>query len=477
MPIDTSVPAITFGPTGFVAPTEAAILTGVLADQNAAFGGDMNPALETPQGQLASSTTAIIGDTNDAFLALANGVDPAYASGRLQDAIARIYFLTRTPAEPTTTEALCTGLSGTVIPVGARAIDTDGTIWLATETVTIPIGGSVTVPFACSVTGPVPLPANSLNRIYQAIPGWDTINNATDGVLGNDVESRATFEARRAASVALNAVGVLPAIRASVLAVADVLDAYVTENDTAAPVVVGGVTLAAHSLYVCVAGGAPLDVATAIWRKKNPGCAYNGDTTVVVEDDQSGYAPPYPSYDVTFQTAAALPIIFTVTLADNQLVPADVQTLVRAAIVAAFAGVDGGPRAQIGATVFASRFYAAVASLGSWAQIRSIFVGSPTTAAASVTGSIAASVLTVSAVASGALAVGQTILGDTVAAGTIILAQLTGTPWGVGTYTVTLNQTVTSRALDAVLPAATSVAVDIDQIPTVAAGNIAVSVT
>ncbi len=384
MAIPTSVPALTFGPTGFVAPSESAILEGVIADQNAAFGGGMNPALETPQGQLASSTTAIIGDANDAMLAVFNGVDPAYASGRLQDAIGRIYFLTRTPAEPTTTEALCTGLPGTVIPIGARAIDTDGVIWLAVETATIPGGGSITIPFACSVTGPVPLPANSLNRIYQAIPGWDTINNAADGVLGNDVESRSAFEARRIASVAINAVGVLPAVRGEVLAVPNVLDAYVSENDTGAPVTTGGVTLAAHSLYVCVAGGAPLDVATAIWRKKNPGCAYNGDTTVTVEDSQSGYTPPYPSYEVTFQTAVPLPILFAVTLADNPLIPSNATTLIQAAIVSAFSGGDGGPRAQIGMTVLASRYYAAVASLGSWAQILSILVGTVTPDALSV---------------------------------------------------------------------------------------------
>ena len=35
----TSVPPPTFGPKGFIAPSEADILAGVQADINAAFGG------------------------------------------------------------------------------------------------------------------------------------------------------------------------------------------------------------------------------------------------------------------------------------------------------------------------------------------------------------------------------------------------------------------------------------------------------
>lgn len=64
--------------------------------------------------------------------------------------------------------------------------------------------------------------------------------------------------------------------------------------------------------------------------------------------------------------------------------------------------------------------------------------------AAAVTGGIATTTLTVSAVTSGALSVGQTITGTGVSAGTRIVAQLTGTTGGVGTYTVNISQTVAS---------------------------------
>jgi hypothetical protein len=374
----TNVPKPQFGPTGFVAPAESVISAGVFADVNAAFGGNLNPSPDTPQGQLTASITAIIGFANDLFLSITNQVDPAYAEGRMQDAIARIYFLERNPAEPTVVTAPCSGLSGTIIPVGSLAQSADGNTYVCTDGGTIPSGGTITLTFACVTPGPIPCPPNSLTTIYRAIPGWDAITNPTEGVLGRLVESRAEFEARRAASVALNATGTLPAIKATVLNVPGVLDAYATENPTGSSVTIGGVSVAAHSLYVSVVGGANADVAAAIWRKKNPGCAYNGNTTVTVVDDNSGYSPPYPSYSVTFERPAALPILFAVEIANSVTVPANAADLIQTAIINAFSGSDGGPRAKIGSTIFASRFYSAVAALGSWAQIVSIQIGTVT---------------------------------------------------------------------------------------------------
>ena len=80
----TSVPQPTFGDQGFVAPLESDVLAGTTADINAAFGGNLNPALSTPQGQLASSEAAIIAASNNTFVFLTNMFDPAYSLGRYE---------------------------------------------------------------------------------------------------------------------------------------------------------------------------------------------------------------------------------------------------------------------------------------------------------------------------------------------------------------------------------------------------------
>lgn len=471
----TNVPSVTFGPRGFIVPPQADILAGVQADIDQAFGGGLNPALETPQGQLASSMAAITANSDNTFQKLTQEFDPAYNDGRYQDAIARIYFLERLPARATIVQGVCTGLDGTVIPVGAIARASDNNLYTCIQAGEI-VSGTVTLSFACNTLGPIACPADSLNAIYQAIFGWDTINNPSDGVIGTNTESRQEFETRRAASVALNSNGSLPSIRGAVLSVAGVLDAYATENATNAPLTIGGVTLAANSLYVAVVGGDVNTIAKAIWSRKAPGCSYNGNTTVVVLDQSPGYSPPYPSYNVTFEIPPALPILGVVSIANNVLIPADAVQQVQAVFIAAFTGADGGARATIGSIIYAARFYAGVAALGAWAQVISIKLGSPNVPNVTITASIAATTLTVTAVSANTLASGQTLLDTSgnLAPGTVLGTQIGGTTGGVGTYNITPSQTVSSEVMTATAPTQDSVTVRINQVPTIAAANIAV---
>lgn len=77
--------------------------------------------------------------------------------------------------------------------------------------------------------------------------------------------------------------------------------------------------------------------------------------------------------------------------------------------------------------------------------------------AASVTGSISGTTLTVTAVGSGTLTVGQTLSGSGVTAGTKITALGTGTG-GTGTYTVSASQTASSTTITAAGAVATAFA-------------------
>src|SRR5580698_2217017 len=172
----TNVPPLVFSPQGIVVPSPAAVLAGVQADINAAFGGNLNfTNSSTPQSQLAASIASIVSNTYAEFLFLSQMFDPAYNFGRYQDATGRFYNLSREGSQSTVVECTVTG-AGVTIPVGALAIDTSGNIYQATQAVTIPAGGgSATQQFAALVPGPTVCPAGALNSIYQAIPGWDSI--------------------------------------------------------------------------------------------------------------------------------------------------------------------------------------------------------------------------------------------------------------------------------------------------------------
>lgn len=442
----SSVPKIQFTPAGLVIPAETDVLAGVQADINAAFGGGLNPALETPQGQLASSQAAVIGDKNNEFALIVNQVDPQYAADRFQDAIGRIYFLTRKPATSTAVTATLTGLPGTVVPAGTLAQDTSGNTYACSADATIAVTGTVNAEFQNIQTGPIPCAAGTLTQVYQAVPGWDAITNAADGTLGNNVESRADFEYRRKNSVALNGKGTPSAIYAEVFALPGVLDVYVKDNPTGivtltgsiagttltatnvvgnlsvgsivtgasvaantyitalgtgsggagtytvnnsqtvasesmtSPGVVSGSTnypLLPHSVYVAAVGGTDADVAAAIWRKKDVGCDYNGNTSVTVTDE-SGYNYPQPTYVVKFERPAALPVKFAVQLVNDVSLPSNIVALVKAAIIARFNGTDGTTRERIGSLILASRYYGAVVSAASNVSLISVLIGTST---------------------------------------------------------------------------------------------------
>lgn len=375
----SAVPKIQFTAAGLVIPAETDVLAGVQADMNAAFGGGLNPALETPQGQLASSQAAVIADKNNEIATFVNQVDPQYSADRFQDAIGRIYFLTRKPATPTAVTATLTGLAGTVVPAGTLAQDTSGNTYASAGAVTIGSNGTVIAEFQNVATGPIPCAAGTLTQVYQAVPGWDTITNAADGTPGTDVESRADFEYRRKNSVALNAKGTTAAIYAEVFAVADVLDVYILDNPTGGTVNTGSTNypLLPHSVYVAVVGGLDADVAAAIWRKKDVGCDYNGNTTVTITDN-SGYSYPQPSYAVKFERPASLAAKFAVRLVNDPSLPSNVVTLIKNAIVARFNGTDGTTRERIGSTIFASRYYGAIVTVAAAVSLIDVLIGTTT---------------------------------------------------------------------------------------------------
>lgn len=380
----SNVPALTITSTGVSVPQAVDVRAGILADDNAAFGGDLDIATpSTPQAYQADNLTENITTANAAIAYTVSQFDPATAEGRYQDALGRIYFLQRKGATASAVQALVTGQPGVTMPAGQLARDTAGLLWVSSGAITFGAGGTATAQFTCQTLGPVTLGIGELTQIAQTYPGWDAITNTGAAVPGTATETRQAFEERRAASVAKNAHGSVAAIFGNVADVDGVLDVFAYDNveNTTVPYGATSYPLAPHSIYVAVVGGTDAAVAQAIWEKKDGGCNYNGNTSVQVSDTSS-YVFPYPSYTVRFQRPSALSIKFTVTLANNPNLPSNITALVQAAVLDAFEGGDGGQRARIGLAIYASRYYAPVATVSPYVLIRSIKVGTSAPAAA-----------------------------------------------------------------------------------------------
>lgn len=371
----TSIPGLSIGDSGVVAPNEQDILQGALTDISAAFGGQLNRDLSTPQGQLATSESAALGNAFDAMLLVYNSLDPLVASGRAQDAIGNIYFLSRNRATATTVPVSISGSPGQQISAGI-ALATDGTYSYAlTSPLTIPGSGVASAILSNTEPGAFPCAAGALS-LAQYVPGVTSVSNTDPGALGRDTEGRIAFEQRRADTVAANSLGQPGSVLGQILKTPGVTDAYVYDNGEPEAVTYNGVTVGPNSLYCCVAGGAASDIGLAIIQKKAPGCGYTGDTQVSVRDPNPAYGGNGPVYQVSYAVAQPVGIYFNVRLAAGTDIPSTAQSDIAAAILAQFmTGGASGTRPTIASTIFASRFVCAVAAVGSWVRIIEIKIG------------------------------------------------------------------------------------------------------
>lgn len=329
---------------------------------------DLNTDPETPQGQVIDSQTAAIHQKDVELAFLAQQFNPQTASGRWQDSLAKIYFISRKPAINSTCVCTLTGINGTTVTAGALIRSSyDQTLWSLNKDATIGSDGTTTAIFTCQSEGAIQAGVATLTQIVTAIPGWDVVTNETMAEVGQLVESQAAFEARRYQSVALNGRSTTTAVYARVAEVDSVIAAYVTDNKTNINKTVDGYTLSPHSIYVAVIGGADDDIAKAIYNSVSAGCDYNGNTTVNVTDPNTGGVE-----DVTFMRPTQLPLYVKVTLQDDGNLPDGYKAIVQQAVYNNFYGLDTTTtisgeailRVIMNTDLYASRFLPLVLNAG-----------------------------------------------------------------------------------------------------------------
>jgi hypothetical protein len=475
-----------------VVPTEQAVLEGRTADFVSAYGSGLNTSPTTEQGQVIASDTAIIGDAQGQIAFTASMVNPDQAEGAWQDAIGAIYYLERIAAAGSVKTVTCIGAANSPIPAGVLIQDPSGHLWALTGAINLGSAQSAVGTFQCTTTGPIAWPGNTPCTIFTQVPGWDQATSTLAAAEGNNVESRAAFENRRRQSVAINSHGSTQTILGNVLAVPNVLSAYVIDNPTGSAVNVGATnySVAAHSMLVSVYGGLASAIAQAIWTGKDGGCGYNGNTSYTVADT-SYPVGSQPQYPVTWLTPTPTPVYYSVTLQNNSSLPGNIASLVQQAVLATFNGTDaaGSVPAGIGLVISGSRYSPQINLISSAVNIESIEVGLQTAIAAESVGTGNGSTVTFGHTAAhlavvpgsvtvnaGAVAatddgngnlVGTGITTGTINYGTGVLS-ITYTTAPANTVPITMNYNYCT-------PTSSIVTMGVDQMPTLTAESIVVT--
>ena len=329
------IPKIQITDVGYIAPTTQEINDGLWQMVEAAFGGNVSRVQGTVQYQFVTSWTAMIKDAYDNLISLGNQFDPRYAEGIWQDAIAQLYFLTRKLATKSVCPVIFKGLTGAQIPEGFAVRDVAGRDWLTVGAYNIGVNGTVTIQCICQVAGAIEALPNSITIIPTALNGLDQVYNEDSAVIGYDEESRVDFNVRRQESVAINAKMTDEATKGAVLAVRDVVDAYVISNPTDATVTFGPTNYPAirNSIVVSVVGGNDYDVAKAAFIKAGTGCSWNGNTDVTVIAD--GYDHTPPTYPIKILRPEFKDVYFKVIVQDKSKVSFVLESQIKQQILSA----------------------------------------------------------------------------------------------------------------------------------------------
>jgi uncharacterized phage protein gp47/JayE len=208
-------------------------------------------------------------------------------------------------------------------PTGTGTAITDGTVvWRF-----VGIGaGYNTVASTATETGEIVAQIYQITEIVTAVSGWKGVNNLADATTGTEIETDPALRERREDRLAAGGNATIEAIRAALLEVLNVADAFVFENTTDVTDANG---LPPHSVQATVVGGTDADIAQTVFEKKAAGIeTYGTDISEVIVDSQG------TNHTINADRADLMEIWVDITVITNGDYPTDGDTQVATVLAA-----------------------------------------------------------------------------------------------------------------------------------------------
>lgn len=294
----------------------------------------------TPDGLKMAHDSEIFYALDETLQRAYNSKDPNKAKGNDLDIICSLTGTIRSSGSASSVELTLTATPGTVIFKGNlfESVVT-GSRWATDQTVTADVSGTVSVNATCTVAGPTQADEDTITRIVDVVAGLASVTNPDPATPGTDAQSNEQLRVTRATAVGRPGNNQIDSLYGELYAVPGVRRVKVYENDTGS----GSVSadnphgLPAHSIAPIIDGGTDEDVAIAIYLKKNPGAAlYQAGTPFEVEVT----SPKYPANKKIIRASRPIYIDMNVVMniADDGTLPADVDQLIKEAVMEFAAG-------------------------------------------------------------------------------------------------------------------------------------------
>ena len=333
--------------TGYTTLTPSQVLMAIQNVFFNVFGINADMTVGNPTSAFIQELTNMgINLENEESLLFSQVYNPQFASGIFLDALAALLNLKRNGATPTSISCIVSGIPTTVVPAGQIiANQYTGDQYTNPSSFTIGDSGETSdVIFNCTQTGAIQAPANSITVIQQNVAGWSTVNNPTDGLVGNSGQTDTSYRNTRNYVLALNSVGWTDALSSALINFLDqngnsddvygykyIQGYYIFENNTNYSVTLPGTSssILPSSVYIVVYapnflynddGSQNLTnanyVAGLILRTKSAGCQsqniQTGNSAFSITYSNANYL--VSPVNIKFDSPVAVPIQFNITM-------------------------------------------------------------------------------------------------------------------------------------------------------------------
>ncbi len=283
-----------------------------------AYGATVNVDSETPQGQIIGLAALDFKEIDDVLIDTFNAGNIDTAVGVQIDLLMANIGLKRKAAINTQVDIVVTGVPFSVIPASSRAGDNINNVFLLDSQITLDGSGQGVGVMTAEIAGEIFVEANTLVRIIDAVSGWETVNNPTDGITGQAIETDAAARLRYKQSLGVNALSMLKAIEANLLAITNVDDARVFENFEDNSQIIKNVLVEPHSIAASVLGGDIQEIAETLAFVKGTGVGFTGTTSFNVVDFANNEV-----IEVSFFETTEIEIEIDIEIRTDSTFPAD----------------------------------------------------------------------------------------------------------------------------------------------------------
>lgn len=255
------------------------------------YGADINLGPNTSDGQMVNIYATALEDNLELLSQVYNSFSIVNAYGVQVDNLVALNGIQRQPGTNTTAyvtvttsqalnltgqDALASNPSAQVFTVA----DVSGNQYQLITSYSFGSAGNASLAFQCTTVGEITTTPNTITTIATPVLGVTSVNNpsTSSDIIGVNEESDIQLKVRQAKSLGIGSVGAADAIRAQLLNISGVVDAFVPENDAAS--IVNGVF--ANGIQVIVNAPSTLNaqIAQVIYEKKTIGCAQTSPFTL-----------------------------------------------------------------------------------------------------------------------------------------------------------------------------------------------------